>query len=397
MDLAEVLTSAVESIKRNKLRSSLTALGVIIGVASIILLISISSGLQNYISKEFEKLGANSLFITPGRLESSFGGGPPRSINKLTFRLMERLEREKHPAIVEISPFIEIGVTARYRNESKVTTLGGMKETYFRDAQVSATAGRLYTASENRTSRRVVVIGPSIAKDLYKFQNPIGKEITISGKTYNVLGILETRGNVGGVDADNYIYMPLNTARKLTGADQVNSVQITTTSTETLDEAKAHITKILDRTLSEDDYTILSQEQLLSTILQILGVLTAALGGIAAISLIVGGVGISNIMLVSVTERTREIGLRKAVGARPQDILQQFLTEAVILSVAGGSVGIAIGYLGSLAISSFIQTHVPLWAVLLGVGFSSIVGIVFGVAPAIRAAKLEPIEALRHE
>ena len=158
-----------------------------------------------------------------------------------------------------------------------------------------------------------------------------------------------------------------------------------------------YIDKILKRTLSEDDYTILSQEQLLSSILQILGVLTAALGGIAAISLLVGGIGISNIMLVSVTERTREIGLRKAVGATNKAILSQFLTESVILSLGGGIVGVLIGYFGSLVLSNFLQTQVPLWAVLLGLGFSTLVGVVFGTFPAVRAARLEPIEALRHE
>lgn len=397
MNPLEIITSALEAIKINKLRSTLTAIGVIIGVAAIILLISISAGLQNYISEEFEKLGTNSLFIIPGKLEGSFGGGPPRSINKLTFRLVERLEREKHPAIIDVSPFIEIAVTARYRSESKITTIAGSKETYFELAKVKAVEGRLFTSSENKTARRVVVIGPTIAADLYKDTTPIDKEISISGKNFTVIGILEARGNVGGVDADNTLYIPLNSARKLTGADQVNSVVVRTASTETIPQAKEHIEKILNRSLSEDDYTILSQEQLLSTILQILGVLTAALGGIAAISLVVGGVGISNIMLVSVTERTREIGLRKAVGARPRDILTQFLAEAIILSVAGGAIGVLIGYLGSLAISNFIQTAVPFWAVALGLGFSSAVGIIFGVAPAIRAARLEPIEALRHE
>ena len=393
----EVLSSALEAIRINKLRSTLTALGVIIGVAAIILLISISAGLQNYISGEFEKLGTNSLFIIPGKLEGSFGGGPPRSVNKLSFRVVERLERETNPAITDVSPFIEIAVTTRYQRKSKISTMAGTKGTYFELAKVKTTTGRLFSANENKTSRRVAVIGPTLAKDLYEGSNPIGKEISISGKAFNVIGILEARGNVGGVDADNYLFIPLNSARKLTGADQVNSIVVRTTSTDTIPQAKEHIEKILKRSLSEDDYTILSQEQLLSTILQILGVLTAALGGIAAISLIVGGVGISNIMLVSVTERTREIGLRKAVGAKPRDILTQFLAEAVILSVGGGAIGILVGYLGSIAISRFIQTAVPFWAVALGLGFSTVVGVIFGVAPAIRAARLEPIEALRHE
>lgn len=397
MNPLEILTSALEAIKTNKLRSTLTALGVIIGVAAIILLISISAGLRNFISDQFEKLGTNSIFIMPGKLEGSFGGGPPRSVNKLTFRIIDRLEREKDPSITEVSPFIEIAITARYKNESKVTTLEGLKETYFKQSQIKATEGRLFSSNENKTSRRVAVLGPSLAKNLYKGTGPIDKDISLSGKNFKVIGIIEPLGSVGGVDADNTVYIPLNSARKLTGADQVNSILIKTTSTDTIPQAKEHVTKILNRSLTEDDYSILSQEQLLATILQILGVLTAALGGIAAISLIVGGVGISNIMLVSVTERTREIGLRKAVGARPRDILTQFLAEAIILSLSGGAIGVLIGYLGSIAISRFIQTAVPLWAILLGLGFSSAVGIIFGVAPAIRASRLQPIEALRHE
>ena len=298
MDLQETLTTALEAIRINKLRSALTALGVIIGVAAIILLISISAGLQNYISAEFEKLGANSLFVIPGKLEGSFGGGPPRSVNKLTFNLIDKLERSPDPSIVDIFPIIEIAVTAGYRNESKVTTLDGLRENYFKDAGLEAQKGRLFTAKEDEIGKRVAVIGQTLAKDLYAESEPIGKSIQISKKSFTVVGVLEKQGRVGGVDADNIVFIPLNSARKLTGADQVNSFIVRTTSTEVIPQAKEHVQKILDRSLSEDDYTILSQEQLLSTILQILGVLTAALGGIAAISLIVGGVGISNILLV---------------------------------------------------------------------------------------------------
>ena len=397
MNPVELFTISFEAIKTNKLRSVLTALGVIIGVASIILLISISAGLQGYITGQFEKLGANSLFIIPGKLEGSFGGGPPRSVNKLTFNLIEKLEREKSSAIVEVSPFIEIAITARFKNESKVSTLAGVKDSYFADSDIRTQKGRVFSERENDAARRVAVIGTTLARDLYKVDNPIEKNISISNKSFTVIGVLEPQGNVGGVDVDNQVLIPLNSARKLTGAEQVNSIQVKTTSTESIPAAREHIDKILKRTLSEDDYTILSQEQLLSSILQILGVLTAALGGIAAISLLVGGIGISNIMLVSVTERTREIGLRKAVGATNKAILSQFLTESVILSLGGGIVGVLIGYFGSLVLSNFLQTQVPLWAVLLGLGFSTLVGVVFGTFPAVRAARLEPIEALRHE
>ncbi len=397
MDILETIRLALEAIKINKLRSILTALGIIIGVASIVLLISIGTGLSNYVSGQFAKLGANAIFVLPGRVRVGPQGGPPRAINKITFDIADRLDREKGPYITEISPFVQLNVTASYRGQSKITTLGGAKSTYFTSSGIMAKAGRVYSERDDAAARKVVVIGKTLASDLFKSESPVGKTILLSKKPFSVIGVLEPQGNAGGVDIDNQALMPITTARKLTGTNQVNSILVRTVSTNEIAPAKAQVEKVLKRTLSEDDFTILTQEQLLSSILQILSVLTLALGGIAAISLVVGGVGISNIMLVSVTERTQEIGLRKAVGARPRDILGQFLVEAVILSVFGGVIGITLGFLGSLILSNFLKTAVPLWAVLLGIGFSSTVGIIFGVAPAIRASRLEPIEALRHE
>ncbi|OGE03361.1 hypothetical protein A3I53_01500 [Candidatus Curtissbacteria bacterium RIFCSPLOWO2_02_FULL_40_13b] len=397
MDFSEVVRSAIEAIKINKLRSALTALGVIIGVAAIILLISISAGLQKYISGQFEKLGTNSIFILPGKFRPGPQGGPPRAVNKLTFKIAERIEKQKNEAIIDVSPFVEIDVTVSYKNKSKITTLAGVKPTYFVLSDIGAQTGRTFTDRENQVEAKMAVVGQTIAKDLYQQENPVGKVILISKKSYRVLGVLEPQGRAGGIDIDNQVLIPLNSARKLTGTDQVNSILVRTSSAETIPQAKERVEKILKQSLSEDEFSILTQEQLLSSILQIIGVLTVALGGIAAISLIVGGVGISNIMLVSVTERTREIGLRKALGARPRDILSQFLTEAVILSFLGGAIGVLIGYLGSLVLSNFLQTFVPFWAVALGLGFSTVVGVIFGVAPALRAARLQPVEALRHE
>src|SRR3989344_8485913 len=254
MNPVELLSVSIEAIKTNKLRSVLTALGVIIGVASIILLISISAGLQGFISSQFEKLGANSLFIIPGKLEGSFGG-PPRTVNKLTFSLVERLEREKSPAIVDVSPFIEIAVTARFKNETKVTTLDGVKKSYFVYSDIRAEKGRVFSEGENEVAKRVAVVGTSLARDLYKANNPIDKTISISNKSFVVIGVLEPQGNVGVVDIDNLVLIPLNSARKLTGTDLVNAVLIRTTSEETIPQAKEQVDKILRRTLGEDDYT----------------------------------------------------------------------------------------------------------------------------------------------
>jgi putative ABC transport system permease protein len=397
MDILETLKLSFEAIKLNKLRSVLTSLGIIIGVASIILLVSIGSGLSSYVSKQFEKLGTNSIFILPGKVEIGPRGGPPRSINKLTFSLVNKLEHEKGVNILEVMPVIQLSLTAENGKNSKITTLAGVNNNYFALSGLTTESGRIYTDGEDNSSKKVAVIGKTVANVLYKNTNPVGKKILLSKKSFTVIGVLKPQGNVGGVDIDNEVLLPLNSARVLTGADQVNEILVRTTSAKTIDAAKKDIDKILTRSLSTDDYTILTQQQLLSSILQILSVLTFALGGIAAISLIVGGVGISNIMLVSVTERTREIGLRKALGAKPQDILSQFLAEAVILSLTGGAIGLTIGYFGSLGLSTFIQTAVPLWAVALGFGFSSAVGIIFGVVPAIRASRLDPIVALRYE
>jgi len=397
MDFSEIILSAIDSLRINKLRSTLTALGIIIGVAAIILLISIGTGLQNYITGEFEKLGTNSIFILPGKVRVGPQGGPPQTVNKLSFKIADRIEREKGTFINLVLPQIEKNITAEYRSKSKITLLIGTKSDYFEISDIKAKTGRVFSQKDDQTSKKVAVIGQTLASDLFENQNPIDQKIIVSEKSFTVIGVMEEQGNAGGIDIDDQVIIPLNSARILTGAEQVNAILVRTTSTETIPQAKAQVEKILLRTLSKDDFTILTQEQLLSSILQILSVLTLALGGIAAISLIVGGVGISNIMLVSVTERTREIGLRKAVGATSQDILSQFLAEAVILSVVGGLIGITVGYLGSLAISNFVKTAIPLWGVLLGIGFSSAVGVVFGVAPAIRAARLEPIVALRHE
>ena len=397
MGTEEILNIAIEAIKINKLRSTLTALGVIIGVAAIILLISISSGLQKFISSQFGSLGTNSLFVIPGKFASGPQGGPPRTLNKITFAIAEKIEKSKGELITDVSPYIEISATTKYQNQTKITSLVGAESNYFQLTSINVERGRPFTASEDNRTKRVAVLGPTLANDLFPQQEPLEKELSISGQKFKVIGILKQLGNTGGIDIDNQVVIPLNTARKLTGTDQVNSILVRTTKAESVPQAKEQLDKILSRTLSEDDYTILSQEQLLTSILQILRVLTLALGGIAAISLVVGGVGISNIMLVSVTERTKEIGLRKALGARPADILKQFLAEAVILSLAGGLAGVALGYFGSILLSRFIQTYVPIWAIVLGLGFSTAVGVVFGVLPAIRASRLEPVEALRHE
>lgn len=225
----------------------------------------------------------------------------------------------------------------------------------------------------------------------------LGKQIDVAGLKYTVIGVIESRGSVFGIDFDNSIYIPFSTAQKQFGIDRLNTIYISAKDSETVVEVQKKAIQLLKKRLSDDEFTVQTQQQTLSTISQITSVLTLALGGIAAISLIVGGIGIMNIMLVSVTERTREIGLRKALGAKPKDIRNQFLIEAVTLSSLGGLIGIILGIGIAFVIGRFFTTAVPLWSIALSFGFSMLVGVVFGVAPAIRAAKLDPITALRYE
>ena len=238
MQLTEIFKLALEAIRVNKLRSALTSFGIIIGVAAIILLVSIGSGLQNYVTDQFKKLGANSIFILPGKVEFGAGGGPAQSVNKLTFSLMNKLEKEKGPNIEKVLPFIEIFVTASNRNNTKVTRLVATYNDYFSISDIKTSEGRIFTGSEEKSSKKVAVIGKTIAKDLFKNQSPIGKQLSLSKKPFTVIGVFAPQGSVAGVDVDNAVIIPLSAGRVLTGSDLVNQVLVRTTSTENIQEAK---------------------------------------------------------------------------------------------------------------------------------------------------------------
>lgn len=400
MQLSEIFSLATKSITRNKTRSFLTALGIIIGVCAVILLVSLGQGLQKYITGQFESLGTNLVVVLPGRvrLDQGFGGGPPNFAgSRLTVEQTERIARLGEP-IQDAAAAIETAASVSYRKESKYTTVAGVTANYGNIRNLVVAKGRGITASDVTLGRKVTLLGQGIAEDLFGGSEAIGKQINIGEEKYEVIGILEELGSGGiGFDVDSFVAIPISAAQRLTGDENVMAITIKVTDKEEIDRAISLTKNYLSRELHEDDFSVIDQSNLLSTINQILSVLTIALGGIAAISLVVGGVGIMNIMLVSVTERTREIGLRKAVGAKPNDILIQFLFEAVVLSVFGGLIGIILGYGGALIIGRFFPAQVTLWSVLLSFGVSALVGIVFGVAPAYRASKLNPIEALRYE
>lgn len=396
MEVRETINSAMTSIVANRLRSSLTVLGIVIGVTSVILLIALVSGLKSFITDQIASLGPNVMYVVPGRIGGGRGPGGIQT-NRLTLQDAQNL-KQKLAKEAEVTAAVQGVVEVKYRSQtSHDVTLVGVQANYLDlVAAISVEQGRGFTQSEADSGKRVVVVGPTILKNL---QTPdlLGKEIILAGQRYQVIGVIKARGSSIGIDLDNFVAIPLPAAQRLLGEDKIHNIIISANNNQNVSEVQARSKQILGTRLKENDFTIQTQEQILYTIGQISSVLTAALGGIAAISLIVGGIGVMNIMLVSVTERTREIGLRKALGATSGDIRNQFLVEAVCLSALGGVIGILLGSLLATIANRFITTTIPWWSVALAFGFSSLVGIVFGVAPAIKASRLDPIQALRYE
>lgn len=394
--MIETMNSAFTAILANKLRSFLTILGIVIGVTSVILLISLVTGLKTYITNQIQGLGANLLFVIPGRIGGARSPGGIQA-NRLVYSDAANLRKNLSDE-AQVSAAIQRNATLKFGNKNdRGVAVFGVENNYPKIISIKLTEGRFFTASEEQAARKVAVIGRTVKENLFSQGKAIGQIIDVGGLKYTVIGTLGPRGSIFGIDADNAIYLPFLSAQRQFGIQNLNTIYISALKAEDVKDVQNKAISIMKKRLSEDEFSVNSQEQALSTISQITGVLTAALGGIAAISLIVGGIGIMNIMLVSVTERTREIGLRKAVGAKPKDIRNQFLIEAITLSGLGGIIGIILGFTISLIIGQFFTTTVPLWSVGLSFGFSMLVGVIFGVAPAIRAAKLDPITALRYE
>lgn len=400
--ISEISTLALKSLFRNKTRSILTMIGIIIGVSAVILLVSIGQGLQKYITDQFEQLGANLVLVVPGRVGRDGGnalsGGPPNfNVTKLTIKDGEDIAK-LGGAIDAVGVGIENQGTVEYKGKNKYTTIGGMSASYMKIRNLTVSKGRALTPNDDRSGRNVVILGESVIEKLFGAGEVLGREVTIGGQKFQVVGVLSKIGSGGfGVDINNFAIIPVTSAQKVYGVKTVMVIGVKAKSKDEIPQVINTVKRHLSKKYDDNDFSVVDQSSLVESINQILGVVTVALGGIAAISLIVGGVGIMNIMLVSVTERTREIGLRKAVGAKPSDILYQFLIEAVVLSLTGGAIGVLIGALGSWGLSKFVSTSISPWSVILAFGVSALVGIIFGVAPAARASKLNPIEALKYE
>ncbi|OGG24378.1 hypothetical protein A3A79_04305 [Candidatus Gottesmanbacteria bacterium RIFCSPLOWO2_01_FULL_43_11b] len=399
MNFTEYIKLAINALRTNKTRSLLTMLGIIIGVASVILLVSIGTGLQKWVTEQFQSMGANTIMVMAGDVDVTQGPrGAMMSASKFELSDVADIERGSD-AIKQVSPMVQGFGSFSYGGKTSSTEVWGLWENYFDIAKFEPEYGRIITQNDVERSRRVIVLGNKPSKDLFgDGANPVGKTLTLNDVQFEIVGVLKSKGGGGAMgSADDFTAIPITTAMRQFDRDRPFMMFIEAIDSEHVAQAKTDAEKVLLRRLEDDEFTVLESTQLLETITQFLSVITAALGGIAGISLLVGGIGIMNIMLVSVTERTREIGLRKAVGATPRDIMMQFLIESVILSLFGGAIGIGLGSLGSLGINQFIGTSVTLWSVLLAFGFSASIGIIFGVTPAIRAARLDPIEALRYE
>ena len=399
MDIIESFRTAFSALLRNKVRSALTMLGIIIGVSSVILLISLGAGLQKSITAQFEKLGTGTLYVVPGKFGEGGGlaGGSGMSTNKFKFSDADRIKREINN-ISAVTPGIESITSVEYRGgKRKGVIFLAIDSSFFAIGDYNVKQGRFFTENENKNAKRVVIVGQTIVEKLMGGVNPLNKQISVRGKKYKIIGVLEKQGSIVGQDQDNMVILPAETANRQIGFDRPTWILVKASSNEIIPTVKKDIEKLLLNRLTDDDFTVLTQEESLNIAEQILGIVRVVFVGIAAISLVVGGIGISNIMFVSVTERTREIGLRKAVGAAPGDIFIQFLIEAVTLSFAGGAIGLLLASIGTLAARLFMPAVVTPFAFILAISFSVAVGIIFGVVPALRASKLEPIEALRYE
>jgi putative ABC transport system permease protein len=398
--ITEISKLAFRSLLRNKTRSLLTMVGIIIGVSAVILLVSIGQGLQDYLLNTFESLGSNLITVLPGKVGQggfSAASSPNFAGTKLTIKDVTDIA-QLGGSVETAGGGLESAATVSNGGKNKFVSVIGADATYLKIRDFSVESGRTITDSDSRVSRNVAIVGKTIVTDLYGGADPVGKKITIGSQKFEIIGVLNEIGSGGfGIDVNSYIFIPLTTAQNVFGIKGVEVIAAKAVDKESIPQAISQINALLSKRLKSDDFSVVDNTSLVQTVDQILGVLTLALGGIAAIYLLVGGVGIMNIMLVSVTERTKEIGLRKAVGAKPGDILYQFLIESVVLSLGGGVIGVAIGALGAWAMSFFIQTSVSFWSVALAFGVSALIGIVFGVAPAARASKLNPIDALKYE
>ncbi|GAA1269681.1 ABC transporter permease [Planotetraspora silvatica] len=394
MRTAEALRMALEALRVNRLRSTLTMLGVIIGVLAVVILVAIGTGAKNAVEKEIAGLGSNIILVVPGQV--GLGAAPTQSRLDLTdVAYVRRVVGDPSKVTVAVNS----GESVRVGRNEVFATLTGTDENMQNIFDRPLRRGRYMTATDVDTRRRVTVLGSEVAGKLFGDVDPIGRQATIAGVRFRVIGVYESVGSTFGVARDQEVHVPVTTAQRLIGLPRINGIAVGASGPDEIESLQHKVVAALDARYPDEKFSAVTQTQLLGTIGTVLSMLTGVLAAIAGISLLVGGVGVSNIMLVSVRERTKEIGLRKALGARQRDVLWQFLIEAVLLTTIGGLIGILLGVGGALLIQALspVPAAITWWSIALAFGVSVGVGVFFGVAPARRAGRLDPVVALRSE
>jgi putative ABC transport system permease protein len=405
--LAESLRSALYAIRAHKLRSFLTTLGIIIGVMAVVTVVSLIQGFSQSISSQFAGFGTDSLTI------QAYLPFKEQLQGKTAYITPDDMLSIQHevPGISGVTPLMQLsqfGSAIEYKGQASSSQILGVTQGYATVFSQYPEQGRFITPADDLTHRRVAVVGQTVIDNLHLPADPLGQYFQIGGQWFKVVGVLHKQGSILGQDQDNEILIPYGTAHSLLGGAKKENIQIElkVNDTSQMDITADRIRQVLRRQHNlknghDDDFKVQTASQFTDSFKSILNMLTLVLGGIVGVSLLVGGIGIMNIMLVSVTERTREIGILKSLGARRSDILVQFLLEAVALSMLGGIIGLILGYaIGTLivyAVPAFRGAHVPLWAALVSIGFTTSIGVIFGITPAAKAAALDPIDALRYE
>lgn len=389
MNFSQAIRLALGGILGNKMRSFLTMLGVIIGVSTVIILVSVGQGSTQQVTSQIEQMGSNLISV------SIMGRGQVKGLS-----YQEAMNLGDRNGVSGVAPIISGSVTVKYGSKTADTSVEGANDQYAQVRNHKTSRGRSILPVDIEYRQKIVLLGTEVSKTLFGFTDPLGQFVKINGVNFKVVGLLEEKGSSSMGSSDDKVVIPITTAMRLLSDTQVRSISLQAKSKDDVDMVVRQLESTLLRKFKdEDNYRVFNQAEMLSTVSQVTGTLTMMLGGIAGVSLLVGGIGIMNIMLVSVTERTREIGIRKAIGAKRKDILRQFLVEAIVISSMGGILGILLGYLGSKAVGSLmsITTVVSPQIALLAFGFSMLVGVFFGLYPANKASRLKPIEALRFE